>query len=93
MCIEAIKRLFQKPVDPQPLYPNAADFSRLTIDQVIEELEYDIVIHESYAVWVVQDPGRYPPASFGDYIWHLRWIAVYKSAILYLKELEFPSQS
>ena len=53
MCIEAIKQLFQKPAETQPFYPNDPDFSRLTIDQVIEELEYDIVIHESYAVWVV----------------------------------------
>lgn len=49
---------------------------------VIEELENDILIHEQWAVLVTQTPSL--AVSFGDYDWHLHWIAVYKNAIYYL---------
>jgi len=58
----------------------------LTREEVIAELEYDIQIHESYAVWVVEEPSRYPPEVYGDYDWHMRWIEVYQSAIHYIRE-------
>ena len=70
-------------VTPTELYPNPLPIER---SKVIEELEYDITIHEAYAAWVVQDPARYPPSTFGDYNWHIRWIQVYESAIYYLKQ-------
>ena len=55
----------------------------MTADEVIAELEYDILIHENWAVYVVQYPSY--AASMGDYDWHMRWIAVYEAAIYYLK--------
>ena len=82
MC-KWIKSLFSKP-PLEPLYPNEDINVLLPRAKVIEELEYDILIHEAYAAWVVQDPGRYPPSVYGDYNWHIRWIQVYKSAIYYM---------
>ena len=76
--------IFKKQSQPEtPLYPNELVF--LSVEDTIGELEYDIKIHEAYAVWVVQEPNKYPPANYGDYNWHIRWIKVYESAIHYLK--------
>ena len=65
----------------EPLYPN--DLPEMPRSKVIEELEYDILIHEYWAVKVTQDPKWAP--SMGDYDWHIRWIKVYEAAIYYLK--------
>lgn len=51
---------------------------------VIAELEDDILIHERWAVLVVQDQAHYPPANYGDYDWHMHWITIYRHAIYYL---------
>ena len=79
--------IFKKKPKPEPLYPNELS-PKLTQQQVIEELEYDIVIHEDYAVWVVQNPSRYNPKVYGDYDWHIRWIEVYKAAIYYIQRAD-----
>jgi len=64
-----------------PLYPN--ELPTLPIDKVIEELEFDILIHEQWACYVTQNPSYAP--TMGDYDWHIRWIEVYKAAIYYLR--------
>lgn len=56
----------------------------MTKEAVIEELEYDILIHEHWAVKVTQEPEW--ADSMGDYNWHMRWIEVYQNCIHYLKE-------
>ena len=87
MCLKQILSLFQKPAPLEPLYPNELS-PTLSQDEVIEELELDILIHERYAVAVVQSPNQYPPAIHGDYQWHLRWIAVYQAAIYYMENAD-----
>lgn len=52
--------------------------------EVIEELEYDILIHEYWAVRVIEEPKW--AETMGDYKWHLRWMQVYQAAIYYLKK-------
>lgn len=64
-----------------PLYPN--DLPELPRSKVIEELEYDILIHEYWAVKVVQQPTWEP--YMGSFSWHERWIEVYRAAIYYLR--------
>lgn len=81
MCISKLLGLFQKP-EPQPLYPNELP-PTLTQEQVIAELEYDILIHESWAGYVTEYPSY--AETMGDYSWHLRWIDVYKAAIYYIE--------
>jgi len=66
-----------------PLYPN--ELPSMPVSKVIEELEYDIWIHESYAGLVVERPEEYSPAVYGDYDWHIRWIEIYHAAIYYLR--------
>ena len=77
MCLKFIKRLFQK--------PKSLELPTLSLDKVIEELEYDILIHEEYAGLVIQNPSKYPPDTYGSYDWQIRWIRVYESAIYYLR--------
>lgn len=60
----------------------------LSVKKVIDELEYDIEIHETYAGLVVQNPTHYPPSVYGGYDWHVRWIEVYRSAIYHLGRVE-----
>ncbi len=86
MCLSKLLGLFQKP-EPQPLYPNDLP-PILSQQKVIEELEFDILIHERYAVAVVQEPNQYPPAIHGDYDWHMRWIEVYQAAIYYIERAD-----
>lgn len=50
---------------------------------VIEELEDDILIHEQWAVRVVQEPKW--AEMMGDYDWHMHWIEVYRNALYYLQ--------
>ncbi len=50
---------------------------------VIGELEDDILIHENWAVYVVQHPEW--AKTMGDYDWHMKWIETYKNAIYYLQ--------
>lgn len=57
--------------------------SYFTKKRTIKELEYDILIHESWAGIVTQYPGLYDE-TMGDYDWHMKWIRVYESAIYYL---------
>ena len=57
----------------------------LTQQEVITELEYDIEIHEFYAVAVVEEPHIYSPSVYGDHDWHIHWIEVYNACIYYLK--------
>lgn len=56
----------------------------LTQSQVIEELEYNILIHEGWAGYVVEYPEY--SETMGDYDWHMRWIEVYENAIFYLQD-------
>ena len=51
--------------------------------EVIEKLEEDILIHEYWAVEVVEHPEK--AELMGDYDWHIMWNEVYRSAIYYLK--------
>ena len=50
---------------------------------VIEELEDDILIHELWAVKVVEEPEL--AEAMGDYDWHMKWIEVYHNAIYYIE--------
>lgn len=65
----------------EPLYPN--DLPDMPRSKVIEELKFDILIHEYWAVKVVEEPTILNLAT-GDYDWHIRWIELYKAAIYYL---------
>jgi len=67
-------KFWKKPEQPAGL---------LTLDNVVKELEYDILIHENWAVMVVEQPEY--ALSMGDYDWHMKWIDIYKSAIYYLR--------
>lgn len=60
--------------------PGMPTMSNLT---VIEELEDDILIHEYWAVKVVQEPKL--ATTMGDYDWHMHWIEVYQNTIYYLQ--------
>lgn len=68
--------LFKKKVD-------IIGMPTMSRQNVIGELEDDILIHENWAVKVVQEP-EYAEAM-GDYDWHMHWISVYKNAIYYLQ--------
>jgi len=80
MCWNKLIALFRK-VDPEPLYPN--ELPNLSIDKVLEELEFDILIHEHWAVYVTQHPSY--ARTMGNYDWHIRWIEVYQNAIYYIR--------
>ena len=79
MCLK-----FFKKKQVEPLYPNEIT-PDMTVQEVIDELEYDIEIHEYWAVKVTESPAYAP--SMGDYDWHLDWILTYRAAIYYLEKL------
>jgi len=62
----------------------------LTPEQVMEQFEYRIRIHESYAGLVVQQPSRFSPITYGDYEYHMWAINGYEEAIGHLKEKILP---
>lgn len=51
--------------------------------EIIERLEYDILIHEYWAVEVTEHPEE--AEKMGDYDWHMHWIEVYENALFYLR--------
>lgn len=73
----------------EPVVENVGDepivLPSMSKQDVIADLEEDILIHERWAVLVVQDPTHYPPKNYGDYNWHMKWIEIYKNAIYYLQ--------
>lgn len=58
---------------------------KLTPEQVIEQFEYRILIHESYAGLVVQNPSYYPPRIYGDYDYQMWAINGYRWGIKYIQ--------
>ena len=77
MCLGIFKKKKQ---------PDMSGLPTLTKKKLIEEMEYDILIHEYWAVKVTEEPAWAP--SMGDYDWHMRWIEVYRNVIFYLQEDE-----
>lgn len=51
------------------------------VGHLIEHLEFRIMIHETYAGLVVQNPSQYPPRVYGDYWFHIWAIEGYENAI------------
>ena len=58
------------------------------IPDLIEHLEFRIIIHEDWAGRVVQYPALYPPGVYGGYEFQMWAIEGYKNAIHYLKYLK-----
>ena len=58
---------------------------RYTIPELIRVLEFRILIHETYAGLVVQNPSQYPPRIYGDYEFQMWAIKGYEDAIYYLE--------
>lgn len=56
----------------------------LTPEEVIEQFEYRVQIHETYAGLVLDDPQRW--AAFGDYGFHMWAINGYEWGIKYIQE-------
>lgn len=55
-------------------------------DQVIEQFEYRILIHEYWACAVVEDPIQNLPSVYGDYWYHLWAINGYKEGIRHIQD-------
>ena len=72
MCL----KIFRKKVD-------ISGMPTMSKQTIIDELYDDIVIHEYWACFVVQNPSYAP--SMGDYDWHMKWIEVYQNGIYYLE--------
>lgn len=58
----------------------------LTPEETIEQYEYRILIHESYAGLVVQNPSQYPPRIYGSYEYNMWAINGYEWGIKYIRE-------
>jgi len=56
----------------------------LTPDEVIEQFEFRISIHETYVGLVLDDPITW--GGYGDYNFHMWAINGYQHAIKYIKE-------
>ncbi len=56
----------------------------LTPSEVVEQFLYRIMIHETYAGLVLEDPPRY--IGFGSYGFHMWAINGYEHAIQYIQE-------
>ena len=68
--------------------PKPEEMPTIHLENVIAMLEEDVLIHEHWAVYVIQHPKSELIRVVGDYQWHLDWIEVYENAIYYLRQLQ-----
>ena len=61
----------------------------MTKAQVIEQLEYRIAIHETYAGLAQDNPKSYYARVYGSYEFHMWAINGYKEAIRHIKHITF----
>lgn len=69
---------------PSPAYLEGK-MPTYNIDDLIEHLEFRILIHETYAGSVVENPSRYPPRVYGSYDYQIWAIEGYENAIFYAR--------
>lgn len=77
-------------VDKVSPVSDGIDVFPMPLSKVIEELEYNISIHETWATQVFHSPEEYK--TRGNYASHIRWMEIYGMAIYYLEGGE-PIQS
>ena len=68
---------------PESTYEPPEGMPSMTVREVLDKLEEDILIHEYWAGYVTQHPSY--AASMGDYDWHMTWIEVYENCIHYIE--------